>query len=103
MKRFMRLFVLTAMLMCAYGAFGADPNCDPNNDEVGRKTVAYFNEFMRGYYIAAILSLAVFSLIWFGEPVYLIVAGLMIIIPGVVLLIRFLRDHPLPPAEVSYD
>jgi hypothetical protein len=65
--------------------------------------LAYFNEFMRGYYIAVILSLAVFSLIWFGEPVYLIVAGLLILIPGVVLFIRFLRNHPLPPAEVSYD
>ena len=65
--------------------------------------LAYFNEFMRGYYIAVILSLAVFSLIWFGEPVYLILAGLLILIPGVVLFIRFLRNHPLPPAEVSYD
>ena len=65
--------------------------------------LAYFNEFMRGYYIAIILSLAVFSLIWFGKPVYLIIAGLLIIIPGVVLFIRFLRSHPLPPAEVSYD
>ncbi len=65
--------------------------------------LAYFNEFMRGYYIAVILSVAVFSLIWFGEPVYLIIAGLLILIPGVVLFIRFLRNHPLPPAEVSYD
>jgi hypothetical protein len=65
--------------------------------------LAYFNEFMRGYYIAVILSLAVFSLIWFGEPVYLIIAGLLILIPGVVLFILFLRNHPLPPAEVSYD
>jgi len=65
--------------------------------------LAYFNEFMRGYYIAVILSLAVFSLIWFGEPVYLILSGLLILIPGVVLFIRFLRNHPLPPAEVSYD
>jgi hypothetical protein len=65
--------------------------------------LAYFNEFMRGYYIAVILSLAVFSLIWFGEPVYLIIAGLLILIPGVVLFIRFLRNYPLPPPEVSYD
>jgi hypothetical protein len=65
--------------------------------------LAYFNEFMRGYYIAVILSLAVFSLIWFGEPVYLILSGLLILIPGVVLFIRFLRNYPLPPPEVSYD
>ena len=65
--------------------------------------IAYFNDFLRGYYIAFILSLAVFSLIWFGQPIYLIVAALLIIIPGVVLFVRFLREHPLPPAEFSHD
>ena len=65
--------------------------------------IAYFNEFVRGYYIAFILSLAVFSLIWFGQPVYLISAGLLIIIPGVILFIRFLRQHPLPPVEAPRD
>jgi hypothetical protein len=64
--------------------------------------LAYFNDFTRGYYIAFILSLAVFSLIWFGQPVYLIVAALIIMIPGVVLFVRFLRQHPLPPAEVRH-
>jgi hypothetical protein len=61
--------------------------------------LAYFNDFGRGYYIAFILSLAVFSLIWFGEPVYLIVAGLLIMIPGLVLFVRFMRQYPLLPAE----
>jgi hypothetical protein len=65
--------------------------------------LAYFNEFMRGYYIAVILSLAVFSLTWFGKPVYLVLSGLLIIIPGLILFVRFLRSHPLPPVEVTYD
>jgi hypothetical protein len=65
--------------------------------------IAYFNDFLRGYYIAVIMSLAVFSLIWFGQPVYLIAAGLLIIIPGIILFVRFLRKHPLPPAEVRHD
>jgi len=65
--------------------------------------LAYFSDFLRGYYIAIILSLAVFSMIWFGEPIYLIIAGLLIIIPGVVLFVRFLREHPLPPAQASHD
>jgi hypothetical protein len=65
--------------------------------------IAYFNDFLRGYYIALILSLAVFSLIWFGQPIYLIVAALLILVPGVVLFFRFLRAHPLPPPEVSHD
>ncbi len=65
--------------------------------------IAYFNDFVRGYYIAFIVSLGVFSLIWFGEPIYLIAAGLLIMIPGVILFVRFLQDHPLPPAEVTHD
>jgi hypothetical protein len=65
--------------------------------------IAYFNDFLRGYYIAVIMSLAVFSLIWFGQPVYLIAAGLLIMLPGIVLFARFLRQHPLPPAEVRHD
>ena len=65
--------------------------------------LAYFNDFLRGYYIAVIVSLAVFSLIWFGQPLYLIIAGLLIIIPGVILFVRFLHEHPLPPAEAHHD
>jgi len=65
--------------------------------------IAYFNDFMRGYYIAFILSLAVFSLIWFGQPIFLIGAGLLILIPGIVLLVRFLRTYPLQPTGVRHD
>jgi len=65
--------------------------------------IAYFNDFLRGYYIAFIMELAVFALIFFGEPIYLIVAGLLIIVPGVVLFIRFMREHPLPPAGANHD
>ncbi len=65
--------------------------------------IAYFNDFLRGYYIAFILSLAVFSLVWFSQPIYLIIAGLLILVPGAVLFVRFLRQHPLPPAEASHD
>jgi hypothetical protein len=65
--------------------------------------ITYFNDFTRGYYIAVVLSLAVFSWIWFDQPLSLIVGGLLILIPGVVLFIRFLREHPLPPAEVTHD
>lgn len=63
--------------------------------------MAYFTDFMRGYYIAFILSLGVFAMIWFWKPDYMIAAGLLIVIPGVLLLFRFLRQYPLPPAEVS--
>lgn len=64
--------------------------------------MSYFNDFLRGYYIAFILSLGVFSLIWFNKPIYLIAAGMLIVIPGLFLFIHFLRSHPLPPAEVPH-
>jgi len=65
--------------------------------------IAYFTEFMRGYYIAFIMSLAVVTMIWFGQPVYLIVSGLLVLIPGVVLFIRFLRQYPLRREELRHD
>jgi hypothetical protein len=65
--------------------------------------ITYFNDFPRGYYIALLTGAAVFSLIWFSQPAYLIAAALLIIIPGVLLLIRFLRKYPLPPAKVPYE
>ena len=65
--------------------------------------IAYFNDFTRGYDLAGLLSLAVFSLIWFGHPIYLVAAALLILIPGVRLFIRFMRAHPLPPAEGRHD
>jgi hypothetical protein len=65
--------------------------------------IAYILEFMRGYYIAFIMSLAAFSLVWFGKPLYLIAAGLVLIIPGVVLFIRFLRQYPLRREEAQHE
>ena len=65
--------------------------------------VAFFTDFLRGYYIAFIISLGVFSLIWFDNPIYMIAAGLIVIIPGVILFIRFLRQYPLPPVAVTHD
>lgn len=58
--------------------------------------VAFFNDFPRGYYIAVMASLAVFLMIWLNQPIYPILLGLMIVLPGIVLLIRFLSKYPLP-------
>jgi hypothetical protein len=63
--------------------------------------IAYFSDFLRGYYIAIIFSLAVFAWIWFSQPVFLSIASLFIMISGVVIFVRFLRKYPLPPAEVN--
>ncbi len=63
--------------------------------------IAYINDFPRGYYSAILLALAVFLMIYFNQPVYaLIVAGL-ILVPGVVLFIRFLRQYPVPHGDES--
>jgi hypothetical protein len=58
--------------------------------------VAYFNDFPRGYYIAILMAAAVFLMILLNQPVYAILIGALIILPGLVLFIRFLQKYPLP-------
>jgi len=64
--------------------------------------IAYFKDFSRGYYIALLMAVAVFLMIFLNQPVYLLVCGALIILPGIVLFIRFLLTHPLPPAEARH-
>jgi len=63
--------------------------------------IAYFNDFPRGYYIAIMTSLGFFLTYLLDNPVYLGLAAILIILPGLALFMRFLRDHPLPPAEAT--
>jgi hypothetical protein len=63
--------------------------------------VAYFNDFLRGYYIAILMALAVFMMILFNQPIYPLIVGGLIVVPGLVLFVQFLRQHPLPPHEVG--
>lgn len=65
--------------------------------------MAYFTDFSRGYYIAVLLSLGVFLMIWFRSPVMMLTAAALIFLPGAALFVRFLRKYPLPPAEVRHD
>jgi hypothetical protein len=47
MKKSIGLFLMTSVLMCAVNAIGEQPpiyNCDPNDDPVGGKTIAYFTD-----------------------------------------------------------
>ena len=64
--------------------------------------MAFFNDFPRGYYIAIMASLAAFLMIWLNQPIFPILLGLMIVLPGVVLLIRFLSKYPLPQQEAFH-
>jgi hypothetical protein len=65
--------------------------------------LAYFNDFPRGYYIAIVMSIAVFSYIWFDSSLFILAAGALVFLPGVYLFIRFLIQHPLHPQEVQND
>lgn len=65
--------------------------------------VAFYNDFPRGYYIAVLMALAVFLMILFNQPFYPVLIGALIIAPGVVLFVRFLRKYPLHRAESEHE
>lgn len=61
--------------------------------------IAYFNDFPRGYYIAILMAVAVFLMVLINQPIYPVVIGALIIVPGLVLFVRFLQKYPLPQRE----
>lgn len=65
--------------------------------------IAYFKDFPRGYYIGILIALAVFLMILFNQPVYPLLIGVLIILPGIVLFVRFLRRYPLQRGDVSNE
>jgi uncharacterized membrane protein YidH (DUF202 family) len=65
--------------------------------------ISYFKEFLRGYYIALLMGCGFFFTLWFDTTLPMIIAGMFILVPGLVLFVTFLRQHPLPPQEASHD
>lgn len=65
--------------------------------------VAYFRDFPRGYFIAVMIALAVFLMIYLNQPVYPIIIGALITLPGLVLFVRFLQKYPLPRGEPPHE
>ena len=65
--------------------------------------IAYFIDFPRGYYIAVMMSLAVFLMILVNQPIYAVVIGGLIVLPGLVLFVRFLKRYPLPQESVPHE
>jgi hypothetical protein len=65
--------------------------------------IAYFIDFPRGYYIAAMMSLAVFLMILVNQPIYAVVIGGLIVLPGLVLFVRFVKRYPLPQESVPHE
>jgi hypothetical protein len=79
----------TDWLVAAVGALFVGPSM---------MAIAYFTDFPRGYYIALVMTLGVFLMIWFWQPLIQVGAAFLILIPGLVLFVRFLRQYPLIPA-----
>lgn len=65
--------------------------------------IAYFSDFPRGYYIALMMALGVFLMLYTNQPLYPILVGALIVIPGVVLLVRFLKAYPLRREEAPHE
>src|SRR5512136_2241908 len=53
--------------------------------------ITYFSDFPRGYYIAIMMSLTVFVMILLNRPIYALIIGGLIVLPGLVLFVRFLK------------
>lgn len=76
----------TDLLVATVGALFVGPSM---------MAIAYFTDFPRSYYIALVMSLGVFLMIWLWQPLIQVVAAILIFIPGLVLFVRFLRQYPL--------
>ncbi len=70
---------------------------------VGMSVTAHFSDFPRGYYISILMSLAVFLILYFDQPLFPAIIGVLIVLPGVLLLVRFLKQYPLAKDEVSHE
>jgi hypothetical protein len=56
--------------------------------------IAFFTDFPRGYYIAFLMALAIFLMIFLNQPLYPILIAVLILVPGLILFVRFLRRYP---------
>ena len=57
--------------------------------------IAYMVDIPSGYYHAIIMSLAVFLMILLDQALWMVAGGILILIPGVVRLVRFMQSYPL--------
>jgi len=65
--------------------------------------IAYFMDFPRGYFIAVMMALAVFLMILLNQPIYSIIIGVLITLPGAVLFVRFLQKYPLHGKGLDHE
>lgn len=57
---------------------------------------SYFMGYTRGYVIAALYALAFGGTVLVHDPVMFVLAGLLAVLMGLVVFVRFLRRHPKP-------
>jgi hypothetical protein len=69
----------------------------------GMILIAFFLDFTRGYFIAIMFTLAVFLMIYLNQPIYPILIGIVIALPGAVLLVRFLQKYPMRGNEADHE
>lgn len=65
----------------------------------GMTIIIFFSDFLRGFYISFLMALAVFLMVYFNQILFAVAIGLIIVIPGIVLLVRFLYRYPLIKIE----
>jgi MFS family permease len=65
--------------------------------------IAYFIEFYRGMYIALLFGLGVYIDMAFDLPVAMLVLGILAAVPGLILLVRFMRQYPVQKGQVEND
>ena len=61
----------------------------------GMLLIAYFMDIPRFYYHAGVVSLGVFLMILLNQAWWMVLGGVLVILPGVFQLARFLRQYPL--------
>jgi hypothetical protein len=64
--------------------------------------VAYFIDYYRGMYIGLVFGLGIFLSEYFDLPVALVVGAVLIAVPGVILLVRFIRQYPIQSNKVEH-
>jgi hypothetical protein len=64
--------------------------------------MAYFTDYPHGYYIAVLMSVAVFVMIYRNQPLYPVLIGGLIVVVGLVSLASFLRKYPLTDKNVAH-
>jgi len=57
---------------------------------------SYFTDYTRGYVIAALYALAFGGKVLLHNPITFIIAGMLAVLMGLVVFVRFLRTHPKP-------